>query len=280
MTGSAQELLSAVKWGFLFQGQRSTWHNAPRGEPAFDLPASVFTICLENHDQVSNSVNGARLHQLTRPGVHRALAALLLLAPGTPLLFQGQEFAASAPFVFFADHEPDLAKLVAKGRRDYLASFPSLAGDAARRAVLDPHELATFMRCKLDVSERIKNKPTYDLYKDLLRLRREDPVFAAQDGAHLDGAVLGAQAFALRFALGSGDDRLVLVNLGSDLQPGFFAEPLIAPPRGRSWTHLFSTEEPKYGGNGTPAIGSMGELPLPAGSTLVFATARAKTTGK
>ncbi|MBN9160937.1 MAG: malto-oligosyltrehalose trehalohydrolase [Myxococcales bacterium] len=270
--GTAQELVSAAKWGFLFQGQRSTFHDAPRGEPALDLPAPAFTLYLENHDQVSNSLEGARLHQLTSPGVHRALTALLLLAPGTPLLFQGQEFAASAPFVFFADHEPELAKLVAEGRRKLLARFPSLAGEEAQRRIPEPHAPAAFERCKLDHSERTKNKATYDLFKDLLRLRREDPVFAAQDSTRLAGAVIGRRAFALRFGLGSGDERLVLVNLGDDMvDVETMAEPLVAPPIGTSWKLLFDTEEPRYGGEGMPPRAPNGGLCVPAGATLVLA---------
>lgn len=269
--GTAQELISAVKWGFLFQGQRSTFHGAPRGAPALDLPAPAFTLYLENHDQVSNSLDGARLHQLTSPGVYRALTALLLLAPGTPLLFQGQEFAASAPFVFFADHEPELARCVAAGRRELLARFPSLAGEDAQRRIPEPYDPATFERCKLDRSERTKNKATYDLYKDLLRRRREDPVFAAQDAARLAGAVLGRRAFALRFGLGSGDERLVLVNLGDGIADvDAAAEPLVAPPSGAAWRLVLDTEAPRYGGQGTPPRASTGGLSIPSGAALVF----------
>lgn len=269
--GTAQELVSAIKSGFLFQGQYYAWQSRRRGEPAFDLPAPVFTLYLENHDQVSNSARGFRLHQLTSPGVHRALTALLLLAPGTPLIFQGQEFAASAPFVYFADHDPDLAKLVAKGRKALLAQFSSLASDEAQESIPEPHDLATFEHCKLDISEREKNAMTYRLFNDLLRLRREDPVFAAQDNTSLQGAVLGPRAFLLRFALGSDHDRLVLVNLDGDMDAGSAAEPLVAPPLGMSWKLLFSSEDPKYGGSGTPRGGPLGQLPLPSGSTLVFA---------
>jgi maltooligosyltrehalose trehalohydrolase len=232
---------------------------------------------LENHDQVSNSGHGRRLDQLTSPGVHRALTALLLLAPGTPLLFQGQEFASSAPFVFFADHEPDLAAAVDKGRRQFLAQFDSLSSEEAQRALPVPHDPRTFERCKLDHSERTKNRATVDLFRDLLELRRTDPIFAAQDATCLHGAVLGPRAFLLRFGTGSGDDRMVLVNLGADLDAGGKAEPLLAPPSGCEWNLIFSTESPKYGGGGTPPLGPRGEQRLPGGCTLVFApSARAR----
>jgi maltooligosyltrehalose trehalohydrolase len=107
--GSAQELLSAAKWGFLYQGQRYAWQDQPRGTPTFDLPRHRFVAFLQNHDQVANSARGCRGHELTTPGRWRALTALLLLAPHTPMLFQGQEWGTSSPFVYFADHVPELA---------------------------------------------------------------------------------------------------------------------------------------------------------------------------
>src|SRR5439155_13894401 len=106
--GTPQELLSAVKWGYLFQGQRYVWLRERHGAPALDLPPHAFVTFLENHDQVANSAFGRRMHQLTSPGRWRAMTAFWLLAPGTPMLFQGQEFAASSPFLYFADHNPEL----------------------------------------------------------------------------------------------------------------------------------------------------------------------------
>src|SRR6185436_9557828 len=124
--GAPQELISATKWGFLFQGQRYEWQNQPRGSPALDLPARSFVSFLQNHDQVANSAAGLRLHELTDLGRLRALTALLLLGPATPMLFQGQEFGASAPFLYFADHGRELAEQVRRGRADFLKQFPSL----------------------------------------------------------------------------------------------------------------------------------------------------------
>src|SRR5260370_23924964 len=92
--GEPQEFISAAKWGFLYQGQRYRWQKKRRGTPALDLPPASFINFLQNHDQVANSGTGQRCHDLTSPGRYRALTALLLLGPGTPMLFQGQEFAA------------------------------------------------------------------------------------------------------------------------------------------------------------------------------------------
>jgi maltooligosyltrehalose trehalohydrolase len=253
--GSPQELVSAAKYGYLYQGQRYTWQQARRGSPGLGLPPWAFVSFLENHDQVANSLRGERLQARTSPGRHRAMTALLLLGPATPMLFQGQEFAASAPFVYFADHEPDLARLVRAGRHEFLAQFPSLDSEEARGAVPDPDAAETFELCKLDLGERLAHAAAYTLHKDLLRLRREDPVLARR--GRIDGAVLGEASFLLRFfgdageAGDAGDDRLLIVNLGNDQHLTPAPEPLLAPPSDCRWRLLWSSESPLYGGSGS-----------------------------
>ena len=268
--GTPQELVSAVRWGFLFQGQRYAWQGKSRGEPALDLPAKSFVTYLENHDQVANSAFGRRLHQLTSPGRARALMALLLLAPATPLLFQGQEFDASTPFLFFADHGEELAALVAAGRAEMLGQFPSVRDEGIRRRLVNPASPDAFERSKLDPRERATKKETTSLVRSLLALRRTDPVFRAQRADRLHGAVLGDEAFLLRYLGESGDDRLVLVNLGRDLDVRHAAEPLLAAPRGRQWTRLFSSESPEFGGAGTPPLDAYEHLRLHGHSALVL----------
>jgi maltooligosyltrehalose trehalohydrolase len=152
--GTSQELLSASKWGYLYQGQHYVWHKKRRGTPAWELPATAFVNFLQNHDQIANSAMGARIHTLTSPGRFRALTALLLLLPATPMLFQGQEFAATTCFHYFADHEPELAALVDKGRRAFLSQFPSIARPETLERVRDPSSEETFLRSKLDFAER------------------------------------------------------------------------------------------------------------------------------
>ncbi len=149
----------------------------PRGTPAGDLGPTSFVNFIQNHDQIANSLAGKRCHQLTSPGRYRAMTALLLLGPATPMLFQGQEFAASSPFLFFADLPPELAKLVRAGRAELLAQFPSIAGPEAQAALADPAHRLTFERSKLDLTERERHGAAYALHVDLLRLRKEDPVF-------------------------------------------------------------------------------------------------------
>ena len=132
--GTAQELLSAAKRGFLFQGQIYSWQGKSRGTPALDRPARQFLHFLENHDQVANSADGRRLCELSAPGQLRALTALLLLGPATPLLFQGQEWGSTTPFLYFADHGGDLGRSVRKGRLEFLGQFARFRAPA----IVDP----------------------------------------------------------------------------------------------------------------------------------------------
>jgi maltooligosyltrehalose trehalohydrolase len=253
--GRPQEFISAVKYGYLFQGQRFKWQRKRRGEPALDVAPEAFVNYIQNHDQIANSATGERLHKLTTAGRLRALTALLLLGPSTPMLFQGQEFASSAPFLFFADHGEELSKLVCKGRADFLAQFRSVATREMREQLRDPAAVETYERCKLDFSERESNRHVYDLHRDLLRLRREDAVFGAQRMRGVDGAVLGQEAFLLRFfGEAAGDDRLLLVNFGRDLNIDPAPEPLLAPPEGASWSIQWASERPRYGGGGVPPV--------------------------
>jgi maltooligosyltrehalose trehalohydrolase len=252
--GSPQELLSATKWGFLYQGQPHSRQKKRRGTPALDQVPARFITFIQNHDQVANSGRGLRCHLLTSPGRFKTMTALLLLARGTPMLFQGQEFAASSPFLFFADHNPDLAKIVGRGRAKFLSQFRSLALPEMQACLPDPADPSTFERCKLDLSERQSHAAIYAFHRDLLHLRREDPVFRAQRPRALDGAVLGPQTLVLRFFAEDGDDRLLLVNLGRDLHLDPAPEPLLAPPEGKTWDILWSSEDVCYGGCGTPPL--------------------------
>jgi maltooligosyltrehalose trehalohydrolase len=268
--GDPQELLSAVKWGYLFQGQYCTWRPKPRGSPTLDLSPAAFVVFLQNHDQVANSARGLRLHLLSSPGRYRALTALFLLGPGTPMLFQGQEFAASSPFFFFADHNPDLAKLVYKGRTKFLSKFPSITDPEVTASLPDPSCARTFESCKLDFTERELHRETYALHRDLMKLRRDDPAFRAQQPRGVDGAVLGPHAFLLRYFTEDGMDRLLLVNLGRDLNLAPCPEPLLAPPEGVAWQVHWSSESPHYGGNGRAPLAPAGWLHLQGETAVVL----------
>jgi len=249
--GSPQELVSAVKRGYLYQGQRYSFEKKRRGTSTAGLEPEQFVLYLDNHDQVSNSAGGARFHTLTSPGRYRALTTLLLLAPGTPLLFQGQEFAASAPFVFFADHGGALGEAVKKGRAEFLRQFPSLA----TTPLPVPNDPATHRACVLDWGERDRHRPALELHSELLRIRREEAAIRDARAGSVDGAVLGPAAFAVRFFGGvPAEDRLLVVNLGVELRLVHAPEPLLAPPEGCRWSTFFTSNDPRFGGEGAPAL--------------------------
>jgi maltooligosyltrehalose trehalohydrolase len=268
--GKPQEFISTVKYGFLYQGQYYKWQKKRRGSAGLHMPPASKVIFIQNHDQVANSAYGLRCHNLTDPGRFRAMTALLLLAPSTPMLFQGQEFGASSPFLFFADHEPKLAEAVRRGRAEFLGQFPSLATPGMSELFADPSDPATFERSKLDHRERETHAAVLTLHRDLLRLRREDPVFRSQRTNGVDGAVLAEEAFLLRFFGEDEDDRLLLINFGVDLHLSPAPEPLLAPPAGCEWTVLWSSEHPKYGGTGAPALDSPENWRIPGHAAVVL----------
>jgi len=268
--GRPQELISAAKYGYLFQGQPYTWQEAPRGMPTYGIGPASFVGFIENHDQLANSACGERLRFQTSPGRYRAMSALLLLGPWTPMIFQGQEFGASTPFLFFVDMSGDLRQAIRAGRLKFLAQFPSIASEEVQRQVPDPTDPETFVRCKLDFSEREKNKHFYDLFCDLVRLRREDARFREQKTHGVDGAVLGPASFVLRYFGDDGDDRILVVNLGERLPLVPAAEPLLAPPFGFRWETIWTSDSPRYGGPGPIQVTSDEHWLLPAEATVAL----------
>jgi maltooligosyltrehalose trehalohydrolase len=219
--GTAQEFVSMAQSGFLYQGQYYAWQKKLRGTSSAHLPPESLVCFLQNHDQLANSARGERLQFLTSPGLYRALTALLLLGPNTPMLFQGQEFGSSSPFLYFADHERELAAKVSKGRREFLEQFPSIKKLHGDLAV--PHDIETFERCKLTHRERTSNSEVVAMHRELLRLRRELR-------GRVRGAVIGPGAFVLRY-----DSHLLIVNLGDELRMDVIDEPLLAVDWDVAW---------------------------------------------
>jgi maltooligosyltrehalose trehalohydrolase len=271
--GTPQEFVSACRRGFLWQGQWDARQGKRRGSSTAGIDRSRFVFYLQNHDQIANSARGERIDRLAGPGHYRALTALLLLGSGTPYLFQGQEFASSSPFLYFGDLEPRVAEEMHEGRRSFLKQFASLATPEMRAKVPRPHDPAGFAASKLDHSERGRGRhaEAYALHEDLLTLRREHEPFRSS----VDGATLGTRAFALRFADPGGGERLLLINLGADLRLDPPVEPLLAPPSAKvGWAPLWSSEDPRYGGQGVPPMAFEGEdaWQVPACSATVLTT--------
>jgi len=155
-----------------------------------------------------------------------------------------------------------------------LSQFPSYTSVEAQKAMFDPNDPMTFERSKLDRGERSTHGPLHRLYRDLLRLRREDLVFSAQSREHIDGAVLSTHAFVVRYFEETGYDRLVVANLGADLHFVPAPEPLLAPRPDGYWALLWSSDHPQYGGPGVVNPLTDEGWHIPAESATVFRTER------
>ena len=164
--GDPQQIVRALRKGYVFQGEHFAFWNGPRGTSAADVPIPSNVICIQNHDQVGNRAMGDRLTTLIPRGARKVAAALLLLAPHTPLLFMGQEYDEDAPFQFFADfQDPALKKAVSEGRRSEFKDFDF-------NEVPDPEDPATFQRSKLTWADEPQNREMLEWYRRLLELRR------------------------------------------------------------------------------------------------------------
>jgi maltooligosyltrehalose trehalohydrolase len=276
--GTPEELATAIKHGFIYQGQWSAWMKKNRGTSTTGLPATAFVSFLQNHDQISNSRTGQRLHELTSPGRFRAITALWLLAPQTPLFFQGQEFSASSPFVFFADYTGEMAAAVRRGRNEYLSQFPVSSAPNPRRETPNPCATVTQRLCRLDLAERVRHRPTYDLHIDLLKLRREDPVFRLQSVERLETAALSPKCLAVRFEGEAGAARLVIANFGSDLPLAVLPPPFCTPQEGSIWQTMWHSNAQRYGGPGPEPLETKSGWLLPAEATVVLQAVPASKT--
>ncbi len=242
--GTVAELAATLEHGWLLEGEtRSRQH---LGEPAAadDCEPGQFVFCIMNHDQIGNHAFGARLNHVVSPEAFRATSALLCLAPYTPLILMGQEWAASSPFQFFTDHEPKLGQLVTEGRRNEFSGFAAFRDPAVREKIPDPQAAETFLRCKLDWKEvgQGEHAATLGFYRELLRLRREAPAF--RERARADWEILEPVDGILRLLFGLRGPKACLVL--ADLVGGHALPNL---PRTHAWEEILCTNEKRFGGN-------------------------------
>jgi len=220
----------ALAEGFVFQGQPSGFRGgARRGEPSAKLPPAAFVAFAQNHDQIGNRALGQRLSVLAEPDLLRALTACVLLSPQVPMLFMGEEFAASTPFLFFCDFGPELAGAVTRGRRAEFARFSRFADPTARASIPDPNAEATFVASKLDwrCASTAPGVQWRAFCRECLSLRRRHVVPLLDDLRH--GGTFSVDDALLRVQWRAGDVWLHLVaNLGPEPREG------VALPHGQS----------------------------------------------
>jgi maltooligosyltrehalose trehalohydrolase len=262
-TGSAEDIARTLRHGWFYEGQVSKNQGHARGTPAGRLPPRSFVHCIQNHDQVGNRAHGERLGHDVSPAAFRAMSTLLLLSPYTPLLFMGQEWNASTPFLYFTDHHEELGRLVTEGRRKEFAGFARFAGDA----VPDPQAVETFERSRLDWSEaeRPPHARVRELYRELLRLRASEPTLRERARGSYDVRALGADALALE-RQGAEQTLLVLLNIKGRLEHRL-------PASARAEVVLWS-EAPRFGGSTEAAPLREGVVRLEGPSAAVVRLAR------
>lgn len=271
--GELSELVETLQNGWLYRGDARGKNRQHHGTPCAHLPPERFIFCISNHDQAGNRALGERLNHFVSAETYRAASALLCLTPFTPLLFMGQEWGCTSPFLYFTDHAVDLGKLVEKGRREELRKFPIFDKLLDVRDLPPPQAQSTFERSKLDWSELEKSghAACLALYRAVLRLRREHPAFRPATRAGVRIAELKCSALALRHTAGD-DHWLVLCDLrGGGHRSRVDEDDFCTPPDGRKWQLRLSTNDARFGGLARPSFTPQtGELDLQLPELLVF----------
>jgi malto-oligosyltrehalose trehalohydrolase len=228
----AQRLGRALAEGFAYQGDASPSRGGERrGTRSTQLPPLAFIDATQTHDQVGNRAFGERIGQLAhaaqRDDALRALLACVLLAPAVPMLFMGEEFAASTPFLYFCDFHGDLARAVTQGRRSEFARFAAFADPAARERIADPNDVATFSRSKLNWSERAQppHRDWLALYQTLLALRRQHLLPWLAEARSGRFSVEGAHLLRVQWPLGAARSWHLLANLSDAAWPQAVSSP-------------------------------------------------------
>ena len=260
---AARLLARSLSEGFSYQGETSPHSGKPRGEASAQLPPTSFVICLQNHDQIGNRAMGERLAALADPEALRAATALLLTTPLIPMLFEGEEHASRTPFLFFTDHNQDLAGLVREGRREEFKHFAAFQNEETRARIPDPNARSTF---EASVPQRNDaSDDAFALHQRLLALRAARIVPGIPGAASEGAQALGERAVRAQWRLGTAQTLVVAANLGD-------SEVAVAAPAGEC---AFES----HPGDGARAAAGT----LAARSTVVFlapATGHASASGQ
>lgn len=259
-SGTPAELADTIEHGWLYRGQMENAEGELRGGDSAGLAPSQFVYCISNHDQVGNRAFGERLSHITSEASYRAASALLCLVPQTPMLFMGQEWAASTPFQYFTDHSDELGRSVTKGRRQEFRDFAAFANPESLKRIPDPQANDTFENSKLrwDETRQPRHAALLELYRAFLSFRRTHP--AMQRGSRTQFRVLELEhgIVAIHFGAGSDCQCLVLCDLagGHDYPEAGMAE---LPGK---WRQVLSSNDERFGGDDAP--------PFSIPTTIVF----------
>jgi len=241
-SGSPADIADTLTHGFFYRGQVVARTGRSRGSDTAGIPPERFVFCVQNHDQIGNRALGERLHHQIDPASYRAALALLLLAPETPLLFMGQEWAAASPFLYFTDHEPDLGRKVTEGRREEFKAFAAFSSPELRLRIPDPQAETTFARSQLDWTERDREPfaSAWRLHQALLACRR----WLVPRRSRTAEVGVSGEAIVLRYP-----DGLVVVQPDG---PGTVL--LTAPDSEVDWELVLDTEAASFASDPLPPV--------------------------
>jgi maltooligosyltrehalose trehalohydrolase len=247
--GMAVEIAEALAHGWFFRGQLFPHWGRSRGTDASHRPPESFVVCISNHDQVGNRALGDRLHAGLRPASYRAVSMLLCLAPATPLLFMGQEWAAATPFLFFSDHPGDVGENMAENRLSEFKNYGVEVEPEVREQIPDPQEAGTFFASKLNWREC--DEPAHAcmraFYCECLGLRSRETIFQSAPRTCWEARALGPAVVALRWREEAGD-WLLLVDFTSEGEAVVPEEDFIRASGGRRWRIRLASNEGRFGG--------------------------------
>jgi len=248
--GTMKELVKTLRIGWLFTGQLQK-DGIRRGTKPGDIEPEHFIHCISNHDQVGNRAFGDRLNQIVSAASYRAASALLLVGPYTPMLFMGQEWAASTPFLYFTDHHDELGRGVTEGRRKEFSEFSDFHDPEKRNRIPDPQALRTFLDSRLNWPEVAESShwEFLALYIDFLRFRRTELRDRRRRRWRI--AQVSDTAIGLRYRRGRAGDVLVLAQLLANDSRIELESTLLQPKAGRTWRRDLSSNEKIYGGDHT-----------------------------
>jgi maltooligosyltrehalose trehalohydrolase len=235
-------LAKTLNQGWHYTGQYSTYLQEHRGTDPTGIPPRRFVFCIQNHDQVGNRALGERLHHQIDLAAYRAASVLLLCAPATPLLFMGQEWGATTPFLYFTDHPEELGKLVTEGRRNEFRHFSAFTEAAARGQIPDPQATTTFDASRLDWSEmnREPHASTLRLYQRLLALRRRESAIRCEK---FSACALSDSTLLLRQDAEEGPSLVAIIQMNGSSEIQLANHESLAGLDSSMWQLLFTTED-------------------------------------
>ena len=262
--GPVSMIADALREPFVYDGRYSVHRRRRHGAPSTGVRRERFVVCVQNHDQVGNRARGDRLATLLLPAQQRLAAALLLLSPYMPLLFMGEEYGETNPFQYFVDHSDEqLIGAIREGRRREFESFDWTAD------VPDPFDEETFRRSKLDMSKANEepNARLLALYRDLLTIRREDPLM--RPGRARISVAYGEPGWItlLREPANDVAERasVALFNCSDRV-----AEVPLPGSEACAWTVRSSTDDVRYGGRGAVVAPVERTAAVPAWSAVLL----------